>query len=188
MSHTQEPCRQCGQPTKKAAAKYCSPKCSQVASRGRTPWNGGTSKGWVNGRGYRYIYVQERGRKRAKLLHRHLMEQRLGRRLEPWEVVHHKDGNPQNNDISNLVVTTHSAHSIAHVTGIKRSRSTRRTCAVFANFREELKRERAMNALLLKACERLLLSSGCSCDEGDPKFVCGSCKAHAAIAAAREKS
>lgn len=36
------------------------------------------------------------------LQHRLVMEQHLGRYLEPGEVVHHIDENPSNNDISNL--------------------------------------------------------------------------------------
>jgi hypothetical protein len=38
------------------------------------------------------------------LAHRFVVEQWLGRYLEPGEVVHHKDENPSNNDISNLVL------------------------------------------------------------------------------------
>jgi hypothetical protein len=36
------------------------------------------------------------------LEHRHVMEQHLGRYLTPEEVVHHKDGDPSNNDLPNL--------------------------------------------------------------------------------------
>ncbi len=36
------------------------------------------------------------------LEHRYVMEQHIGRYLEPDEVVHHIDENPSNNDISNL--------------------------------------------------------------------------------------
>lgn len=36
------------------------------------------------------------------LEHRHVVEQHLGRYLDPEEVVHHIDGNPTNNDLSNL--------------------------------------------------------------------------------------
>lgn len=36
------------------------------------------------------------------LEHRHVMEQHLGRYLDPGEVVHHIDGNPRNNSIGNL--------------------------------------------------------------------------------------
>ena len=38
------------------------------------------------------------------LEHRHVMEQHLGRYLEPLEVVHHKDGDPTNNTIENLEI------------------------------------------------------------------------------------
>lgn len=45
------------------------------------------------------------------LEHRLVMEQHLGRYLEPTEVVHHIDGNPRNNDISNLrLYSSHSEH------------------------------------------------------------------------------
>lgn len=47
-------------------------------------------------------------------LHRVLMENFIGRLLTPDEVVHHKDGDKSNNDISNLVLLTRSKHSILH--------------------------------------------------------------------------
>lgn len=43
--------------------------------------------------------------------HRLVMEKIVGRYLLPTEVVHHKDGNPRNNDPSNLeLFSTHSEH------------------------------------------------------------------------------
>lgn len=39
------------------------------------------------------------------------MEKKLGRKLRPNEVVHHKDGNPANNAISNLLLTTKAGHN-----------------------------------------------------------------------------
>ena len=33
--------------------------------KGQKSWNSGTSKGWLDKRGYRWIYVVENGRKRA---------------------------------------------------------------------------------------------------------------------------
>lgn len=43
--------------------------------------------------------------------HRLVMEKHLGRYLDPKEVVHHIDKNPQNNDITNLMLfPSHSEH------------------------------------------------------------------------------
>lgn len=39
-----------------------------------------------------------------KQLNRIIMEQHLGRALEPYEHVYHKDGDATNNDIENLVI------------------------------------------------------------------------------------
>ena len=50
--------------------------------------------------------------------HRYIMEQYLGRKLNRYEVVHHKDGNKRNNDIENLVLMSLSEHSKEH--GFKR--------------------------------------------------------------------
>lgn len=46
--------------------------------------------------------------------HRLVMEKKLGRKLKPTEIVHHKDGNKLNNDIDNLVLTTRSSHINEH--------------------------------------------------------------------------
>lgn len=51
----------------------------------------------------------------AVLEHRLVMEKVLGRYLEPYEVVHHKDGNKKNNDPSNLEVKTSSQHIKDHI-------------------------------------------------------------------------
>jgi len=46
------------------------------------------------------------------LEHRLVMEKHLGRFLEPAEVVHHIDGNPSNNDLSNLKLYATNADHI----------------------------------------------------------------------------
>ena len=46
--------------------------------------------------------------------HRVLMENHLGRYLEDWEDVHHKDEDKTNDDISNLEVRDHSQHQREH--------------------------------------------------------------------------
>lgn len=48
------------------------------------------------------------------LIHREVMEHHLGRKLAANEVVHHKDGNPANNAIENLVVKDLAQHSSGH--------------------------------------------------------------------------
>ena len=50
-------------------------------------------------------------------LHRLIAEQTIGRPLTSNEVVHHIDGNKQNNDPANLVVLTRAEHSKLHATG-----------------------------------------------------------------------
>ena len=72
------------------------------ALKGSKPWNAGTGKGWIDQRGYKWQYVTENGRKVARREHRIVMEANIGRKLEPWELVHHKDGNTSNNAIENL--------------------------------------------------------------------------------------
>lgn len=121
--------------------------------KGTKPWNYGKGKGWVDKRGYRWLYVNEDGRRRARRAHRVAMEQHIGRRLEPWEIVHHKDGNPGNNEISNLEIMEFGAHTTNHHKGLRRDLDTRRSMEAFALLREELRHERRVRADLLEALE-----------------------------------
>lgn len=65
---------------------------------------------------YSLLYRPEhpRGNRGYIREHVYVMEQHLGRYLEPDEVVHHIDCNKSNNDISNLVVLTNSQHMKVH--------------------------------------------------------------------------
>src|SRR5437879_13683 len=75
------------------------------------------SKGWIEG-GYRHLCVNGVGIAE----HRHIVEQREGRKLASNEVVHHVDGDPLNNDPANLVVLSRAEHHRLHATGSTRKR------------------------------------------------------------------
>lgn len=125
------------------------------AAKGSTPWNKGTSQGWTDKRGYRWLYVDENGKRRARREHRVIMERHLGRKLEPWEIVHHKDENPSNNSLDNLQIVEFGQHTTEHHTGSRRNYDTKRSLEAFALMREELKHERAIRAELLEALKEL---------------------------------
>lgn len=71
-------------------------------------------------------YVQMLHPETGRLIkeHRYLMEQYLGRKLQPNESVHHIDGIKDNNDLSNLVVLVKSAHHSLHMKAIWKKRKS----------------------------------------------------------------
>lgn len=115
--------------------KYCSKECCLVITnkilekngagtrwqKGQKPWS---YKGFSytcarpNGKEYRLIFMPEhpdastRGCVRE---HRLVMEKHLCRRLLSSEIVHHKDGNTLNNDVSNLEVMDKKEHDRMNV-------------------------------------------------------------------------
>lgn len=67
--------------------------------------------------GYRYVYRPNhpKANKRGYVLeHRLVMEEKLGRYLEDYEIVHPKDGNRLNNHPDNLELTNRSDHMGIH--------------------------------------------------------------------------
>jgi hypothetical protein len=89
--------------------RTCSNACAgQIRSGPANPhWKGGC----VSRYGYRLICVNGK----QVLEHRYLMEQHLGRSLERSEVIHHRDGNKLNNDLSNLeLLPSNAAHKTRH--------------------------------------------------------------------------
>jgi hypothetical protein len=73
-----------------------------------------------------YIYKTVKVSGRTKLLHRHLMEQRLGRPLLRTEQVHHKNEDKQDNKIENLEVKSPAEHQRQH----KQKHPYEKTCEV----------------------------------------------------------
>ena len=130
------------------------------APKGMKPWNAGTSQGWIDKRGYKWLYVSENGKRVARREHRVLMEQHIGRRLEPWELVHHKDGNTQNNSIDNLELTEWGKQTAEHHKGGRKSEDAKRSMQAFALMREQLKREREIKFDLLEALNLLISPHG----------------------------
>src|SRR4051812_14153110 len=61
--------------------------------------------------GHRYVWRD--GRKIAE--HRATLEDKLGRRLSPDEVVHHIDHDPLNNEPDNLIAMSRAEHLVHHL-------------------------------------------------------------------------
>jgi len=100
-----ERCRTCYfKENGQALAIYLKP--FQGKREGSGAWKGGRHP---TGDGYMYVYVEptspynKMSRKDGRVReHRLIMAQSLGRCLEPWEIVHHKNGDKTNNSIENL--------------------------------------------------------------------------------------
>ena len=89
--------------------KFCSRKCYFNYNSGKNHYN---FKQEGSKRYDGYIRISVKGDR--KYLHRVVMENFLGRKLDENEHVHHKDGNPENNDISNLQLISNSEHLKEH--------------------------------------------------------------------------
>jgi DNA-binding CsgD family transcriptional regulator len=76
-------------------------------------------KVWETQYGYLMIaaYDEQTDRVRPIFRHRLVMEQHLGRKLEPNEVVHHINHNKQDNRIENLMILSRGEHTSLHFRG-----------------------------------------------------------------------
>lgn len=96
-------------------------------------WRHHGSYAWLRktpGSGYNRSdgYIEIRADGKRHLLHRYLMEQHLGRKLQRLEYVHHKDHDKSNNNLSNLEVVPAAIHTPYHLTKHKNGLKTCKTC------------------------------------------------------------
>lgn len=104
-------CPECGKQVIKTDCIHCSRACSSSA---KMKANAARRAAYHPTGDHPQGYRMGRVNRRKVLEHRYVMEQHLGRPLKPDELVHHIDGNKQNNDISNLALTSQTEHRKIH--------------------------------------------------------------------------
>lgn len=104
--------------------RSCSNKRNGLAKRGRPSWNSGHRKlqderklgaTYINHHGYKEVYLAadsiKYGRRDGYVLeHRRVMQDLLGRKLKPNELIHHIDGGKLNNSPENLYLCRSVSH------------------------------------------------------------------------------
>lgn len=103
-------CQTCGVRFKEHyAAKFCGIKCRDAPKRKETRLQKGRD-------GMTYRYARDENDK-WKAEHRLVMERHLGKKLEPGQIIHHKNEDPLCNDLANLFVMHCQACHLSHHAG-----------------------------------------------------------------------
>ncbi len=101
-------CEYCDKEFYSTRNKFCSQKCVYEYRKAHN-----THKIYYEN-GYKVKYINGYNKKGNVKEHRYIMEQYIGRKLKPEEIVHHIDGDKTNNEISNLKIMTRGEHSRLH--------------------------------------------------------------------------
>lgn len=112
-------CAQCGQSfetpawrVKQGKGKYCGKTCYRLGSRSETGLEYDSL--WFAKTGKNNYYWHKRKNKATVSLHKYVWEKHNGP-VPEGVVVHHKDHNPLNNDVSNLELMNVKEHSRYHI-------------------------------------------------------------------------
>ena len=120
-------CVDCGK-ERWVALRNGNPECQRCKSCGKSgarsaTWKGGrrsTADGYIETYLHPGDFFHEMATDRNRILeHRLVMAKHLGRCLQPWELVHHKNGIKDDNRIENLELSIKGAHSMAHGKGYR---------------------------------------------------------------------
>ena len=98
----------------KRSGAWCCKSCSSSKSNKSRSFPLGSVR--INKKGY----VLEKTSRGWELQHRAVVEKHIGSPLKPTELVHHIDGNKENNSIENLEIESWSSHTVMHHLGKSR--------------------------------------------------------------------
>ena len=107
----------------KSSGHYCSQSCARKATVGQQDLShlvqyrftkGQTPQNYIGRTKHSSGYIVRTGGKKIQLEHRMLVEQFLGRSLTRHEIVHHVNGDKEDNRLENLRIMSQREHVMLH--------------------------------------------------------------------------